>query len=165
MKTWLKWLIGIVIVVLVVGGIAAGMYWMHTNVVAGRAPFIVQTYGPGMMQGRGFDERGFGPGGMMGPGFHHGFGMMGGRGGFGFMPFGGLLMLPLMLLRGLFPLAIFGFAIYGIVAWFKRGKTIPAAPAPAPVAPAAVASSATCSSCGQSVQADWKHCPYCGNRL
>jgi hypothetical protein len=159
MKPWLKWLIGIVIVVLVVGGIAAGMYWWHTQQVAGNMPFY----------GRGF-ERNFGPG-MMGRGFDRDFGpdMMNGRGfnrGFGFMPLGGLLMLPLMLLRWLFPLAIFGFAIYGLVAWFNRRKVTPVA---APISPAAVETAApaekTCASCGQPVQADWKHCPHCGNTL
>jgi len=170
MKTWLKWLLGIFIVVLVVGGIAAGAYWMHTNAVAGNAQF----FGRGMMQGRGFD-RDFGPGGMMGGrDFGRGFGggmtpfggMMGGRGGFGL----GLFMLPLMLLRWLFPLAIFGLAIYGLVAWFNRRKVAPAAPmaasvASAPVEATVAAPGKTCPNCGQPVQADWKHCPNCATAL
>ena len=142
---------------------------MHTQAVAGNTTF----FGSGMM-GRGFD-RDFGPG-MMGRGFNRGFGgMMGGRGGFGFMPFGGLLMLPLMLLRWLLPLAIFGLAIYGLVAWANRSNKKVASPVPAVVAPVASVATAepastpvaekTCGSCGQPVQADWKHCPHCGNTL
>ena len=77
--------------------------------------------------------------GMMGPG------MMRGWGGWGMSGFGlGMMAWPLLLV------VLVGVGIY----WSTRGQNqTPAAPA------------RTCSSCGRPLQADWKACPYCGERL
>ena len=85
--------------------------------------------------------------GMMGPG--HMFGGAPMMGGFG-MPLFGLGML-------LWPLLFVGLIVLGAV-WLIRSV---AAPAARPQAPAGVA----CSHCGKPLQAGWKACPYCGEKV
>lgn len=82
--------------------------------------------------------------GMMGPGH-----MLGGRGMMGWfgMPFFGFGML-------LWPLLFIGLIVIGLV-WLVRSVTTPAQPA------AAVA----CAHCGKPLQASWKACPYCGEKV
>lgn len=77
-----------------------------------------------------------------------------------------------LILSGLFRLAIPVLIIVGVVSlvqYLRRSyKVVPAAPIGAPIpvaAPAPVEESKTCSSCGRAIQADWTHCPYCGNTL
>jgi len=85
--------------------------------------------------------------GMMGPGH-----MFGGRhmlGGFG-MPFFGFGMV-------LWPLLFIGLIALGAV-WLVRATARLGAPQP----PAATIA---CAHCGQPLQAGWKACPYCGEKV
>jgi len=95
----------------------------------------------------------FGGWGVMGPGMMSGWspqygGWLGGV-------FGWLFMLVAMAL----PLGLLVLLILGIV-WLARtvGGLGPAS-GPAP------STARTCPNCGQSVQADWQACPYCGENL
>jgi hypothetical protein len=83
--------------------------------------------------------------GMTGPGHMFGGGSM--MGGFG-MPFFGFGML-------LWPLLFIGLIVLGIV-WLVRTVSTPGAPA---------APQAACAHCGKPVQAAWKACPYCGEKI
>jgi hypothetical protein len=93
--------------------------------------------------------------GMMGRG-----GMMGGwcpwcggTGRFGGGLMGGLFGLLFMLLGLLIPIGLLGLLIVGGV-WLVRSIGRTTAP---PVK--------TCPGCGRPVQADWRHCPHCGEEL
>jgi hypothetical protein len=88
-----------------------------------------------MMGGGGFDGRG----GMMGRGF-------------GLPFFGGMFLIPLLFVGGL---------VLGVM-WLMHAVTRPAPQAPAAPAPAPAA---TCAHCGQPLQAGWKACPYCGEKV
>ena len=70
-------------------------------------------------------------------------------GGFG-MPFMGLGMF-------LWPLALVGLTVLGFV-WVTRPMRTPPAP-PQPTVTAA------CAHCGKPVQAGWKACPHCGEKI
>ncbi len=83
--------------------------------------------------------------GMMGPG--HMFGGRGMMGGFG-MPFFGFGMI-------LWPLLFVGLIVLGIV-WLARTVSTPGAHA---------VPQAACTHCGKPVQAGWKACPYCGEKI
>lgn len=82
--------------------------------------------------------------GMMGPGHMWGGGMMG---GFGF-PFMAITMLA-------FPLLFVGLIVLGIV-WLVRATTQTG------VAPLATVN---CAHCGKPIQAGWKACPHCGEKI
>ena len=84
--------------------------------------------------------------GMMGPGHMFGGGMMGGFG----MPFFGLGML-------VWPLLFIGLIVLGVV-WLARTVATPGAPQ-MPFA------SVPCAHCGKPIQAGWKACPYCGEKV
>ena len=84
--------------------------------------------------------------GMMGPGHMYGGGNM--MGGF-WMPFFGILML-------LGPLLFVGLIMLGGV-WLVRNMGTLFTPQP----PAA----AVCANCGKPLQAGWKVCPYCGEKI
>ena len=71
--------------------------------------------------------------------------MMGGYGGFGFMPFGGFMFLG--------PILFIGLIVLGVV-WLVRALT-----PTQPVAPT------TCTHCGKTLQPNWKACPYCGEKV
>lgn len=77
----------------------------------------------------------------------------------GFTPrmgmFGGMIGLGLLGLffRMLVPLGVLVLAGFGVASLVKGGKK----PATPPAAPAPV-----CASCGKTLAADWKTCPYCG---
>lgn len=90
----------------------------------------------------------WGPGGMMGPGM---------MGGWGFGLFGWLFML----LWLLFPLGLLVLLALGIV-WLFRQMSGPSGQGGSP--PQTPAGQA-CPNCGRPVQADWRHCPYCGQEL
>ena len=89
----------------------------------------------------------YGPG-MMGSG--HMFGGRGMMGGFG-LPFFGAGMF-------LFPLLFLGLIVLGVV-WLVRAVARPTVTQP----PAAAAMTA-CAHCGKPLQAEWKACPYCGEK-
>ena len=95
-----------------------------------------------------FPQTGWGGYGMMGPANMYGGGSM--MGGFG-MPFLGLGMI-------LVPLLFVGLIVVGIV-WLVKSVATPAAPQPP------VAASAFCIHCGKALQAGWKACPYCGEKV
>ncbi|MBI3363074.1 MAG: zinc ribbon domain-containing protein [Chloroflexi bacterium] len=85
--------------------------------------------------------------GMMGPGHMFGGGHM--LGGFG-MPFFGIGML-------LWPVLVIGLIVLGVV-WLARSISSPGATQP----PAATI---PCAHCGRPLQAGWKACPYCGEKV
>jgi uncharacterized membrane protein len=89
-----------------------------------------------------FGGRGYGGWGMMGPGM---------MGGWGFSSFGWIGMVFMWLIAlGLIVLTVLG------VVWLVRaiGSGNQSA-----------TSSQPCPSCGRTVQADWRNCPYCGTQL
>lgn len=86
--------------------------------------------------------------GMMGP--NHMFGGGGMMGGLGTMGLFGLGMLVV-------PLLFVGLVVLGVV-WVVKSVATPAAPQP----PAA---GAFCANCGKPLQAGWKACPYCGEKV
>jgi hypothetical protein len=151
MSKALQWIIGIGVVLVVMALVFSFV-----------APFIFARFGyaamganPQFGDGRAFGN--WGPGHMFG-----GRGMMGGFRGFG-LPFMGFGML-------LGPLALIGLVVL-IVALLTRRNPAPVAaaavaPAPAPAAPAAPVSATTpCAHCGQPLEAGWKACPYCGEKI
>lgn len=109
------------------------------------AAIIFSTVWPLFAAGTGWNS-GFGYG-MMGPG--HMFGGRGMMGGFG-MPFFGLGML-------LWPLLFVGLIVLGVV-WLVRAVATPHTPPP-------LAATAACAHCGKPLQAGWKACPYCGEKV
>lgn len=98
----------------------------------------------GSFGGYGIMGRGYG---MMGPGM-----MMG---GWGFTPFGWLGMILMWIL----PLG-FLLLLAGGVVWLVRA--LGGAPTAGPQTPPLAE---TCPGCGRPIQADWQHCPYCGQSL
>jgi hypothetical protein len=94
-----------------------------------------------------------------------GQGMMPFRGGNHHLIWGVLPLLGIFgFLRLLLPLAVLGFAVYGIVA-LARGKKTPAAmttPPAIPVAPVPTAPERVCASCGRTLPPEGDFCPYCG---
>lgn len=86
--------------------------------------------------------------GMMGPNHMYGGGPM--LGGLGMMSFFGIGM-------WLVPLLFVGLIVVGVV-WLVKSVAPPAAPQ----SPAA---SALCANCGKPLQAGWKACPHCGEKV
>lgn len=95
-----------------------------------------------------FPQTGWGSYGMMG-GPNHMFGG-GSMMGFG-MPFLGIGMI-------LGPLLVVGLIVVGVVWLVRTGSGTPSA---LPQPPAA---SKFCQHCGKPLQAEWKACPYCGEK-
>lgn len=146
MKTIWKVLLGVFLVVflvaLCVGTFFVGRYFMMPG---------------GMMGSFGRTPR------LLGPGLN---GLMpffpGAR-----MPFSGMgwLGAGLMLFSRLFiPLAVLALIIILVVALFQRPVSQPAPVQPAP-AQSTFSPGGVCSSCGKALQADWKVCPYCGEKI
>ncbi len=151
MSKGLQWIIGIcgvLIAAAVIFGAVAPIFLPRVAAVSGVMPR------PGIEGWRGW--------GMPGPG--HMFVNRGWPGGFG-LPF-----LRLGMLVG--PLVVFGLLVVGIF-WLvsRRPAPAPASPAPAaasmvePPAPAPMPATTPCAHCGQPLQADWKVCPYCGEKI
>jgi len=88
---------------------------------------------------------------MMG-GFYYGMPHM--FGGYGF--YGGWLMMFGMFLG---PLVVIALIVAGVVALVRTtgGSHPSSAQPPAPTR--------TCRNCGRALQADWSHCPYCGEKV
>jgi len=84
------------------------------------------------------------------------------------MPFRpGLMMIPLMGLFGLFrvalPLAVIGFAVYGVVALVRgRKPAISTAAQAVPPLPVVPASDRNCAACGKPLPGEGEFCPFCG---
>lgn len=91
---------------------------------------------------------GYGGWGMMGPGM---------MGGWGFGPFGWLVMI----FMWLFPLGLLAVLALGIVWLFRQASGSSGAVG----GPSQTAAGQPCPSCGRPVQADWRVCPYCGQQL
>lgn len=134
MKFNWKWVVGIALLLVLLAGLVAISFAMHSYVLAqGGIPQSGRAFDapdgwthPGMMDrwdGRGFDR------------FHSGP-MMGSRGGFGFTPFFG----GFMLLGGLFRLFVPLAVLFGIVYFaYQQGKkagmqAVQSAPVAAPAA-------------------------------
>lgn len=84
------------------------------------------------------------------------------------MPFrSGLMMMPLMGLFGLFrlalPLAVIGFAVFGVVA-LVRGRKNDITTAVPPALPAVPAPERSCTACGKPLQSEGEFCPFCGTK-
>ncbi|MDP2964626.1 MAG: zinc ribbon domain-containing protein [Pelolinea sp.] len=82
--------------------------------------------------------------------------MMGNRGfsninGFGVI--GGIVM---MLAFLFIPVVLIGLAVFGVVVLMQRSRNI---------MPQPQSQSLSCSHCGKPIQADWKVCPHCGNKI
>jgi ribosomal protein L40E len=163
-KTW-KWVLGTVLVLVVIAGIACALIimggFMKERVVVGHGMFQSSGWGDfdqhSQMMGGAYGYAG--PGQMMGGGY--GFnGRCSMMRGHGFFPsFGGLI-----------PLALLGLLVYGA---YRLGKKKSNAQVSAVVATSeVVAESAasepmdgqTCRKCGAMVQEDWRNCPHCGTK-
>ncbi len=140
MSRALQWVIAICAVLLV----AAVIFGIVAPFFLPRLAAGVVSVAPGMGRGHGF---GFG----VGPMFHRP-GMM----GFGFPFLGGAFILG--------PLVVIGLVIVVAALWLG-GRRRPAQmePPAAPVAP--VSPTTPCAHCGQPLQAGWKACPYCGEKV
>jgi hypothetical protein len=148
MNKGLQWVLGICAVLLV----AAVVFAIVAPFFLPRVTASVVGMGPGMM-GRG-REFGFGFGDSM-PMFRRS-GIM----GFGFPFLGGAMILG--------PLVVIGLVIVLGAVWLSnRRQSAPAVPPPAaPAAPVAPAVATTpCAHCGEPLQAGWKVCPYCGEKI
>jgi hypothetical protein len=145
MSKGLQWVLGICAVVLV----AAVVFAIVAPFFLPRVAASVSAVAPGM--GRWHE---FGFGGPM-PMFRRP-GMM----GFGFPFVGGAMILG--------PLVLIGLAVVVGAIWLsgrkQRAPVVPPPAAPAePVAPAVATT--PCAHCGQPLQAGWKACPYCGEKI
>jgi hypothetical protein len=99
---------------------------------------------------------------LFGGWLYGGWGMMGARGmgpgmmgRWGFSPSGWVGMFGMMFMW-LIPLGILALVVLGIVGLFRsvsKGGGGPVTP------------DRTCPSCGRAIQADWQHCPFCGQTL
>lgn len=172
MKKVLKWILGILVALVVIAVVLGAGYlvarrfggigMMRENRLAQRGdidrsqPLQGTPQQPGQGQNT---PRYFGQNRM--PMYYYG--------GMGYRPFGGLMLVG-RLVGGVFRLALLGLVIFLAVTLALRPKQ----PRQFAAQSAAVASSATetapaakmtCPHCAHEVQADWKHCPYCGNSL
>ncbi len=162
-----KWIIGVAVVLVVLAAAVTTVIILRNQFAA--IPRVVQLLprnnqnpnnqtpnGTSPYQGRGPYT---GPGYVM-PYGRRGFPMMGGRGfGFNLFPWAGIL--------GFLFFAALVVLVVLLIVWLVRRTNRPAvvaAPAAAAVmAPAAPAvGTHACKNCGQPVQDNWKHCPYCG---
>lgn len=149
MKTWTKWLLGILIGVLVIAAIGVIGYlavrsWNGPGwTLEARMPRYWE--GSRVMPWHMLPQR---PG-RIAP----------------VLPFGGFYALRLLgsglLCLGL--LALIGLGILALVRTMQR--PLPAAVAPAQPIPPAPAPVLACANCGRTIQEDWSHCPYCGTAL
>lgn len=84
------------------------------------------------------------------------------------MPFrSGIMMIPLMgvfvLFRVALPLAVTGFAVYGVVALVRgRRPAVPEGVRPVPPLPVVPEAGRSCISCGKPLHSEGEFCPFCG---
>jgi hypothetical protein len=141
MSRGLQWVIAICAVLLV----AAVIFGIVAPFFLPRVAVSAAGIAPGMGRWHGFGSGGVGP-------MFHRPGMM----GFGFPFLGGAMILG--------PLVIVGLVVV-VAAILLNGRRQPVQ-VPPPAEPAAPASATTpCAHCGQPLQAGWKACPYCGEKV
>jgi len=142
MKQIWKWIIGIVLGLVLLAVLIGVGFMIRSNFHVYRAEALVS---------RGFSERA--PGMMPYSRFEHmlGPGMM----GYGMRPFGGFF-------RGLLSLGFLTLVVLGII-WLVRSLRTPKPVGVPVVMPVAVDN--PCKNCGQSIQVEWKVCPYCGKKV
>lgn len=114
--------------------------WIQASVLA-VVVLLVFLIGASLLSG--FGANGYG---MMGPGM---------MGGWGFAPFGWLGVIFMWLV----PLSFVALLMIGIVWLVRLASGSPHTGRQAPPA------TDTCPSCSRPTQADWQHCPYCGQKL
>jgi len=151
MKNIWKWVLGIVVALVIVAGLVGLGFVMYNRMTAVRAQRIV----PNSQTWNGPLNRV--PGGQITP---RTMPMMGNRGvgrGFGFFAPG---LMFFGLLGRLIPFAILILLLY--VAYQLGKRNVPASATAAPAPPLAAAPPRLCPKCQTQVQADWKHCPNCG---
>lgn len=140
MKRVWKWVIGIVLGLLVLAVLVGVAFLVRGNFHALSAETIVKP---------GWHSRGPMMGPFTGPGFHMRTPvMMGGR---RMGLFSGIF-------KGLFSLGLLALVVMGII-WLARSLRRSKTPVVMPVA-----AMRACTKCGQSLQEDWKICPYCGKK-
>ena len=167
MKKVIKWILGIVVVLLVLA------------VIAGVGYLAINRWGSAhwMMSARSFQPRDgervrpwrdvpqfempMHPKGKM---------PMGPNGWFPRQRFGGFFPLG-MIFGGLFWVGVIALSIVGAISLLRgRNGTQKAVVSALPVAPVTAQAPSpapvrTCANCAHTVQEDWGHCPYCGNKL
>jgi hypothetical protein len=173
MSKTVKWILGIIIAILVVGALV-GAGFLATNRFYGHAWMMGDLDRHSWDSGQ-INPRGVAPWGDMPM---HPYNRMGDIRFFRFLPFGGLFI-GLICLGGL-ALLIFGIVAL-VVSLTRSRKPAALAPAGVPPAPQAVQPASPpieeiqepvdttparlCPSCAQPVNDDWSHCPYCGSAL
>ncbi len=165
MRTVWKWIIGVAIVLVVLALVVGGVFLLRSQFAATQR--VVQLLPRNNQTPNNQNPNGTPPyyrgGPYTGPGFvmpygRRGFPMMGGR-GFGFFPWVGII--------GFLFFAALVVLVVLLIVWLVRRNNRQAAMA-APMAATAVPPAApatgthACKNCGQPVQDNWKHCPYCG---
>jgi hypothetical protein len=162
MKNILKWILGIILALIVVAGLAGLIFVAHKkvsmNIVYERprpnhpawetprnGPMEDQSFGERKPMGDRKDR--FMPFHRPFPFHHRGFGHH--FYGPGFLMLGGLMQL--------IPLAVLALLLVGAYQLGKRENVVAAANlTPVPAHP--------CPKCGNNVQDDWKYCPSCGKK-
>jgi hypothetical protein len=151
MNCFWKWFL-IVLGVLILIGLIATPFAMHSISRLGAYPMMQQEYRQGGPSFRGdFDENPYLRGGFSGMPMRRG----------GMMPFGGLMMLPFFGLFCLVSLGVLGFAVYGIVALVNHSKSVKVSPVEVAQGP----HTEPCTKCGKPVQDEWTNCPHCGQKV
>lgn len=156
MTRLLKWILGILIVLLVIGAVAVGL-WLALGGYGRTAWMMGATDWRLWDGGRDLPSNQFPWRGMPMHPYHRVPGLR----FLPWAPFGGFF-------GGLICLGGLALIVLGLVALaaslFRSPK--PAAPSPtAGAASGAAAPSRACPNCARAVQDDWSHCPYCGSGL
>jgi hypothetical protein len=169
MKTWMKWMLGIVIAGIIVACIAAVAFFAIDRLQRPVASFGIRTgrlWDEEMeLRLRDMDELPFFDREKM-P--YHDLDEM----PFYRMPRDRfysntfplrLIWLPLLCLGSLSALGLGAVALIVLLTRKSRGASPPASPPPAP--PAVPSPLAACAHCGKPAHPEWSHCPYCGAEL
>jgi hypothetical protein len=171
MRKVLKWILGILIGLVVIAVVVGAGFmvarrigtvnWMRQSRLAQGGD--VNRFAPGQALPRQRTPRQTTPGQNLPRNFGQNEMPMYYYGGMGYHPFGGLMVIG-RLVGGVFKLAILGLVIFLAVTLALRQKQVKQ-PAALPATEATQAGMLACPHCAHEVQADWKHCPYCGNSL